>query len=84
MLVNTNLDGAHLQGAILFNVHLQGADLRGAFLQGAYLQGADLRSANLQGAHLLEGVDLSDTTCNNDTVWPSGNSNTASPKCVVR
>jgi hypothetical protein len=42
-LSDTNLQGAHLEGAQLQRAHLDGAQLQGAYLAGAQLQGAHLR-----------------------------------------
>jgi uncharacterized protein YjbI with pentapeptide repeats len=62
-----NLNGAHLENAILMRAHLEGANLNGAHLkdailgqahlEGAYLTRADLEKANLSEAH-LEGANL--------------------------
>ena len=48
-----NLQGADLQGAVLWCADLQGANLQGANLQGANLWCADLQDADLQGANLI-------------------------------
>lgn len=57
-LNGADLQGAHLEKAILSKTYLQGADLSGAHLQGANLKGARLQGADLSGAH-LQGADLS-------------------------
>ena len=51
-LNGADLQGAHLEKAVLAKAHLQGADLSGAHLQGADLSGAHLQGADLSGAHL--------------------------------
>lgn len=53
----TDLNAAHLEGAVLSKAHLEGAQLYHAHLEGAYLTGAHLEGANLHYAH-LEGADL--------------------------
>ena len=57
-LNGADLQGAHLEKAILSKTYLQGADLSGAHLQGANLRDAHLQGADLSGAH-LQGADLS-------------------------
>jgi len=44
-----NLDGANLNGAILYGANLDGANLDGANLYGASLDGANLYGARLDG-----------------------------------
>jgi len=51
-LNGADLQGAHLEKAVLAKAHLRGADLSGAHLQGADLSGAHLQGADLSGAHL--------------------------------
>ena len=56
-LRGADLEGAHLEEAILIRTRLEGAYLGNAYLEGAYLMGAYLKGANLMGAH-LEDADL--------------------------
>lgn len=56
-LRNSDLVGAHLEGAHLSRVHLEGADLQSAHLAQADLFGAHLEGALLSQAH-LEGALL--------------------------
>ncbi len=56
-LRNSDLFGAHLEGAHLSRVYLEGADLQGAHLAQADLFGAHLEGALLSQAH-LEGALL--------------------------
>ena len=56
-LNGADLQGAHLEKAVLAKAHLRGADLSGAHLQGADLSGAHLQGADLSGAH-LQGANL--------------------------
>ena len=56
-LRGVNLQGAHLERAILFGSRLQWADLRGAHLENAILWGVNLEGANIEGTH-LEGTNF--------------------------
>lgn len=56
-LRNSDLFGAHLEGALLSRAHLEGADLQTAHLAQADLFGAHLEGALLSQAH-LEGALL--------------------------
>lgn len=60
-LVQADMAGADLRGAILNLADLQGANLEGANLEGANLQGSNLEEANLSGAN-LRGANLQRTT----------------------
>ena len=65
-VLNADLSGANLFGAVLNRVNLSGAsllnaNLRGANLFGANLNGADLSGANLLNASLASAIDLKQT-----------------------
>ena len=59
--VEANLDGAHLEGAILRRCDFTGATLRGAHLDGADLTGAILTGTDL-GQATIAGAILTDAT----------------------
>ena len=63
-----SLNGAQLQGALLYGAQLRGASLNGAHLQGAFLYGAQLRGASFIGAQLhgalLYGAQLQGASLN--------------------
>jgi len=71
----TNLQEAHLEGALLLKAdlkdaflmkaHMEGADLRGAYLEGANLQEARLDGASLCSAFFDEGTLLKNTSFGN-------------------
>ena len=73
-----NLEGANLEGAILWGANLEEANLWGANLEeanlwGANLEGANLRGATLEGANLrganLEGANLRGTNLRGANLW---------------
>ena len=75
------LRGAHLNDAKMDNAYLYRAELARADLAGADLTAADLTKAkmprvDLRGADMtfavLRDTDLSEATCNDQTVWPNG------------
>ena len=55
-LIEADLIGANLSGAILIEANLIGADLRQADLIGANLSGAELSGANLRQADLRQAI----------------------------
>jgi hypothetical protein len=59
-----DLDGSHLEGAILHGAHLEGADLHDAHLERANLYEAHLEDANLYEAH-LDGAILQEAHLEN-------------------
>jgi hypothetical protein len=61
LLIQTQLNGASLEGARLEGANLDYANLEGARLRDAHLEGASLREANLGGAD-LRGIFFGKTT----------------------
>lgn len=61
LLIQTQLNGANLEGAHLEGANLDYANLEGARLRDAHLEGASLREVNLGGAD-LRGIFFGKTT----------------------
>ncbi|MDP6454518.1 MAG: pentapeptide repeat-containing protein [SAR202 cluster bacterium] len=56
-LRGANLQGTHLERAILFGSRLQWTDLRSAHMENAIMWGVNLEGANIDGGH-LEGANF--------------------------
>jgi uncharacterized protein YjbI with pentapeptide repeats len=57
-LEGANLEGAHLERAVLFEAHLERANLIGAHLEYAFCFRAHLEGGNLDGADLARAENL--------------------------